>query len=229
MSKKGFQHVTQDVPPMKDLVVLVADKDAEATIKGILRRPQSIGIRPITFDCVTHNRHDPGCVTQAQNFLVSFCQSCRYALVILDHEGSGREEKLCREELEKEIVASLDTKYWQSGCVEAIVIDPELEAWVWSDSPHVASIMDWDKHARRQSIKEWVTQHKPDYWNLDDEKPIRPKETMEEILFQTHVPRSPSLFKKLAETVSLKRCDDPAYNKLINTLQSWFSPDLLSY
>jgi len=35
---------------MKDLVILVADKNMEYSVKGILSRPQALSIRQITFD-----------------------------------------------------------------------------------------------------------------------------------------------------------------------------------
>ena len=35
---------------MKDLVILVADKSMEQTLKGVIARPEALGIRPVTFD-----------------------------------------------------------------------------------------------------------------------------------------------------------------------------------
>jgi len=35
---------------MKDLVVLVADKNMEQTVKGLLGRHQSLGIRPVNLN-----------------------------------------------------------------------------------------------------------------------------------------------------------------------------------
>lgn len=56
----------------RDLVVLVADKNIEAVIVGLLGRPQSLGIRAISFDVFVHPRRDPGCLTGADDFLRSF-------------------------------------------------------------------------------------------------------------------------------------------------------------
>lgn len=54
---------------MKDLVILVADKDMEMTMRGLLPRPQSLGIRAIQYDLYTHPQHDPGVRTHAAEFL----------------------------------------------------------------------------------------------------------------------------------------------------------------
>lgn len=39
---------------MKDLVLLVADKNMQATLRGVLARPQAMGIKAITFDIRVH-------------------------------------------------------------------------------------------------------------------------------------------------------------------------------
>ncbi|MFB3133348.1 MAG: hypothetical protein ACE10K_12585, partial [Rhodothermales bacterium] len=53
-------------------------------------------------------------------------------------------------------------------------------------------------------------------------KPQRPKEAVEAVLRATDTPRSSSLYRQLAQKVSLNRCDDPAFLKLKSTLQEWF-------
>lgn len=56
----------------KDLVILAADKDTEFTLKGILRRHQSLGIRQPSYDLFVHPHHDPGCLRTGHDFLRSF-------------------------------------------------------------------------------------------------------------------------------------------------------------
>ena len=45
---------------MKDLFILVADKNAEYALKGALARPEALGIRPIEFEIRTHPGRDGG-------------------------------------------------------------------------------------------------------------------------------------------------------------------------
>ncbi len=57
---------------MKDLAVLVADKNTEAALGSLLARPQALGIHPIVADIFVHPRRDPGCVNEAHLFLQTF-------------------------------------------------------------------------------------------------------------------------------------------------------------
>ena len=74
---------------MIDLFCLVADKSMEASISGLLNRPESLGIRPITREIVVHDRRDPGCFHYAADFLDGFRSRARQAVVILDREWDG--------------------------------------------------------------------------------------------------------------------------------------------
>ena len=49
----------------KDLIILVADKNMEHTIKGLLARPPALGIRPLSFDIRVHPERDAGCRGEA--------------------------------------------------------------------------------------------------------------------------------------------------------------------
>jgi hypothetical protein len=46
---------------MKDLVFLVADKNMEYTVRGLLSSPARLQIRAIKFDIRVHDKSDPGC------------------------------------------------------------------------------------------------------------------------------------------------------------------------
>ncbi|MGQ9859519.1 MAG: hypothetical protein ACUVS3_12650 [Thermodesulfobacteriota bacterium] len=68
---------------MKDLVVLVPDKNTEAAMKALLEhRQHALGIRPITFDIFVHPRRDPGVYHEAEEFLRPLQSQYRYALVL---------------------------------------------------------------------------------------------------------------------------------------------------
>ena len=43
---------------MKDLIVLVADRDMEAGVKSILKRHKSLKIRPVKHDIFIHPEHE---------------------------------------------------------------------------------------------------------------------------------------------------------------------------
>jgi len=198
---------------MKDLVVLVADKNAEAAVKTLIeKRHESLGIRQVQADVFVHPRRDPGVFHEAHIFLQPFCGEYNYALVMFDREGCGQENKPA-EELEQEAKQRLEQSGWQGRC-EVIALEPELEAWVWSSSHHVPKVLGLTLEQMQQILSRFPQN------NLG--KPERPKEAMEECLRQAKIPRSSSIYAELAETVGLKNCVDPTFVKFRQTLQEWF-------
>ena len=113
----------------RDLVVLVADKDMQHALKGLLSRPQAMGTRPIAHDIYVHPLHDPACARpEGVQFLSRFAAQYDHGLLLFDHEGSGCEATPA-EELQNEIDRRLALSAWGERA-RAIVLDPELEAWV---------------------------------------------------------------------------------------------------
>lgn len=184
----------------------------ELALKGILGRAGSLGIRQVICDILIHPRRDPGVLREAQNFLKQYATQYQYARVMFDREGCGRENDATT--LEKDVKNRLDQSGWQ-GRAEVVVIDPELEVWVFADSPHVADIIAaGDQHLYEQKLS--VAQKNA----LG--KPVRPKGLMEEILRERRIPRSSSLYLQLAQNVSFLYCKDPSFCRLRDTLQKWF-------
>ncbi|MBN2123166.1 MAG: hypothetical protein JW821_02635 [Deltaproteobacteria bacterium] len=202
---------------VKDLIALVADADMEAAIRALFSRPSSLGIRPIAFDVMRHVQRDAGCRSGAHDFLRLWLNAFRYAVVLFDHEGCGREQK-ARNTVELEVEKRLEANGWRGRCA-AVVIAPELESWVWSDSPIVDDILGWRGY--EPGLREWV-KSKTDFWQGGQAKPERPKEAFEAALRSAGKPRSAVLFEELAGHVSVERCLDPSFLKLKRVLSGWF-------
>jgi len=194
---------------MKDLVVLVADKDLEMTLTGLLMRPQSLNIRNISFDVFSHPQRDPGVRTNAHEFLRPLSQGYRRALVLFDREGCGADD-LSVEEIAQEVQDKLENAGWHGRCA-VVVIDPEMEIWVFAKSRLVAEIIAGGDAESLQAI--WQK-----YSVAGELKPQKPKEAMEEVLRQKRIPRSSSLFRQLAERVSLRDCTDRSFVRLREVL-----------
>ncbi|MBI2875671.1 MAG: hypothetical protein HYY20_02180 [Candidatus Tectomicrobia bacterium] len=203
----------------KDLVILVADKNMEFTIKGLLSRPKALGVRFLANDLFVHPEQDTGCLLRSHDFLRSFINRYAHALVMLDREGCGREGS-SREVLEREVEDRLSRSGWGNRAV-AIVLDPELEIWVWSDSPHVDSVLGWE--GKQPDLKTWLRSQ--GFWDAQRTKPDRPKEAVEEALRLARKARSSSNYFQLAQRVGFGRCTDPAFLKLKAALQDWFSEE----
>lgn len=199
-----------------DLVCLVADSNIEQTLRPLLdERSPALGIMPPSYRLYVHPEHDPGCYHHAPDFLRAFQAQARYALVLFDREGCGQESR-SREEIEEDLEQRLRKSGWE-GRATALVIDPELENWVWSDSPHVAAALGWAD--RSPDLRSWLEAKA--LLETDAVKPARPKEAMEEALRTVRKPRSSAIYRQLARQVSLVRCSDPAFAKLKATLVRW--------
>src|SRR5690606_33766876 len=109
---------------MKDLVVLTADKDCEYALKGLLSRPQALGIRIITVEYLRHPNKDPGCRMTPETLLRSQARRFRYALVMFDREGSGENQPGTGLELERDVIDNLSRNGWD-GRSQCVVIEPE--------------------------------------------------------------------------------------------------------
>lgn len=201
----------------KDLIVLVADKNMEFTIKGLLGRHRSFGIREIKSDIHVHPERDPGCRVRGHEFLRPFSSRYDHALVIFDREGSGREQ-ISREALESEIEQHLSGSGWDDRAT-AIVIDPELENWVWSDSACVDNCLGWFEE--EPDLRTWL--QRKGFLEEGQIKPHRPKEAVEEALRFVSKPRSSAIYYDLAKQTPFENCIDSAFNKLRIVLRNWFS------
>ena len=198
----------------KDLVVLVADRDQERTVSTLLtERPSSLGIQDdIDPDIFIHPNRDPGVFHGAGSFLADFAGLYQHALVLVDAEWGGLSVK----QIEEKIQGDLNRNGWE-GRSAVVVIDPELEIWVWSSSPHVPRLLgtDWE------TIKDLG--HRRNYWKKGEIKPSRPKELLVEVLRYAGKRRSARLYQQLAQEVGLNGCQDSSFRRFREILQEWFS------
>jgi hypothetical protein len=201
---------------MKDLIVLVPDKNMEFSVKALLNRTDSLRIRSITYDIKVHPHRDPGVYNDAHDFLRLFIGRFSNALVMLDKEGCGRNEST--NTITNNVQSRLDISGWWNRS-KVIVIDPELEIWVWSMSPQVAACIGWEHN----DLRNWLRSE----GNIreDTAKPDKPKEVFEKALRFKGKARSSSIFAKLAERVGLNHCSDSAFLVFKDTLQNWFASE----
>ena len=200
----------------RDLYVLVADQDMLETMTSLLSRSESLGIRRISYAVDKHLQRDAGCRSDAARRLRPFLGDYRYALVVFDKHGCGRDDD-SREEIQIEVETELSLNGWRDRS-RAIVIEPELEAWVWSASNHVPRTLGWDSNYDK--LKRWLEDI--DCWPPGAPKPSEPKEAMRAALREKKRRVSSALFGRLAGSVTLRGCEDPAFSELVDTLRSWF-------
>lgn len=208
---------------MRDCLFLVADKNMEGMLKGFLSRDafhKALGCGSFVFDpkqdlLVAHGQNDPGLYTRANEFLQPYANSYRHAIVIVDAEWDGSPGP---DIISQRLHGHLTRAGWLDDCGCAVVISPELESWVWQDSPHVCSALGFDgTFADLRAALE--TQG---FWHPDKAKPHRPKEAVEWALRQSRKGRSSAIYQQLAMRVSVRGCSDVAFQALRDALLRWF-------
>jgi len=201
----------------RDLIVLVADSNMKAAVRGLLSREQALGIRTTDVEVLAHPQRDSGCCKGGVDLLSAFANQFQHALLMFDREGCGQ-ERCSPTDMEHALEERLSSSGW-SDRAKAIVLDPELEIWVWSGSPHVDQCLGWINQST--ALREWLIAR--GYLDRDQVKPARPKEALEAALYESHTPRSSAIYRRLAETVSLRNCTDRAFRKFVDTIQGWFA------
>ena len=135
---------------MKDLALLVADKNMDFALRGILQRHESLGIRAVTYETQLHPGRDGGVRTSGPEILSLLRKQFSYGIIMLDWEGSGSDEDRA-----STLVNELDERLGQvwGDRAKAIVIEPELDAWVWGSDNVMAEVLGWSEDL---PIREWL-------------------------------------------------------------------------
>jgi hypothetical protein len=201
---------------LKDLVVLTADKSMKLGVEALLARPAELGIRPLSFDAYAHPDNDPGVFGKGHDYLRTFVRSHRYAIAMCDWDGCGR-EPLAREQIESRIEQRLRANGWATNST-AIVLYPELEAWIWGDWPLVADFIRWPSGA--SDLRNWLIQE--GLLHADRVKPHDPKKALLAAMRSSRIPFTSALHQRLGERAAFAECVDPAFLKLRLKLQEWF-------
>ncbi|MDP1607628.1 MAG: hypothetical protein Q8L93_13505 [Rhodocyclaceae bacterium] len=197
----------------------------EGMLKGFFSREafhHAMGCGHFAFDfrqdlLVAHGQNDPGLYTRANEFLQPYAGTHRHAIVIVDAEWSGSPGK---DAIAQRLTEHLTSAGWldDSGC--AVVIAPELENWVWQDSPHVCLALGFD--GAFADLR--VALEAKRLWQANGAKPDRPKEAVEWTLRQSRKGRSSAIYQQLAMRVTARGCTDAAFHTLRNALLRWFPP-----
>jgi hypothetical protein len=198
----------------KDLIILTADKQQEFALRPVLQRTAALGIRSITFHIERHPGKDSGVYREADGYLNPFKPFYNHALVVLDAEWSGAPEDTVA--MRDDILHRLVMRGWPEDQCEVVVIVPELEIWLWADSSEIPQAL----RTTWQEIHTIGQQRK--LWTEGRGKPERPKELLEAVLEQQGRSSSSAILQQIASKVSLRRCQDPSFLLLRETLVRWF-------
>ena len=199
---------------MKDLVILVADKNMLAAVRGALRRPQRLGIRPISFDFRVHPGRDGGVRTTGPELVAGESARFAHAMVLFDFEGCGAEGDGV-----EAIEAALDERLqllWKDRA-KAFVIAPEIDIWIWGADSVLAQVVGWTS---TKPIRDWLLDR--GFQFSKDKKPLRPKEAAQALVSSMRLARSSALYENITSEISLKNCCDQTFLRVRDQLRTWF-------
>ena len=217
------------MPHSKDLIVVVPDGAICLVVQTLLaeRRP-SLKIREVKFETLKDPLHDASPESRAVTLLRGYLRTHERALIIRDLEGSGWEQRGARR-LRERLITTLNQNGWDLERIQAIVLEPEVEAWLRLDSVHVRELV---RDRARQNVSSialhfahQVRQIVAAFGGEVCGKPVRPKECFEGVLEYYGIARSNALYRELARCESLEGCVVPSFQEFVNTLRAWFPQD----
>lgn len=198
----------------KDLLVLVADKSIEMTIDTLLnKRKKAIGIREIIFEIKRHPQHDSGVFRHGLELISTLKKQYEKFLLIFDYKGCGAQEDPSA--IRNRLLENGKRYGFSDNDLEIIIINPELETWIWKSYTKLAGLVGKSKRDIEQFLR--------DVLKNDQGKPAEPQEAFEKLLSKFGKQKSASNFSWLAEKIGLRGCQDQSFQQLLECLRKWFS------
>ncbi|RRJ95656.1 hypothetical protein Ga0100231_016590 [Opitutaceae bacterium TAV4] len=221
---------------MRPLLILVADKQMEEGLKAFFSskgadgRPRlwhfKLGCASFEFDPEQDILRDPAshdCEVYQDGAELLRAQRGSYAraLVILDQQFPGSPGA---ENIRAEMLTSLHASGWPADSVDVVVIQPCLEAWLWSDDVHVEAAFG---HTRPPSLRSVMEAE--GYWPAGAAKPA-PNGTGADLkaatAFALHRGQqklhSLTFRKVFGSPRNISLCVEPGFQQMSATLQRWF-------
>jgi len=207
---------------MRPLLFMVADKNMENALRGFFERNhwyKAIECAPIDFNpsrdiLVAAGQNDPGIYVRANELLGNYSRKYDHVVVMVDAAWEGSPGA---EAIRSKVRGHILNAGWQPGAGLELVLQPEVDVWLWSPSPHAAAAMGWPSWSE---LKEALEQEKFPMDALG--KPVNPKAAAEWALRKRKKPRSSTIYKQVTSRVSLGRCRDPAMLALVAAMKRWF-------
>lgn len=136
-------------------------------------------------------------------------------LVILDAQWDGSPGGRT---IEGQLARRIERNGWPRDRFEVVAIDPELEAWLWSDQRALGVAMSDEVPAGRREELLRATA------GLEAEGGREPKERLAKMRASFQIAASSAQFRRFAATARVDRCADPAFGRLRDALRRWFPP-----
>jgi hypothetical protein len=203
---------------VRDLLAIVEGKDDAAVLRAVLIRPRDLGIRSITFH--TEQRAS-GMIARGPELAREQRREFRYVLCLWDHQGSGQEAKP-PSRVQGEVQARLNRNTLK-GCSKALVIDPELEVWLWQDLAAIAQVLGVEDSALQGWLAEWRDEQFPTL-TVEEVLLRQPKEAFEQVIRRAGLKPAAALRERVAAAADLHQwAQESSFRLLRRTLRRWFA------
>lgn len=207
----------------RPLVILVADGTMRAVFQAFFRRSQffsTLQCAPFDFDPMTEVLFDPirakgwdgGVYKRCDAILRGYQRTHDRALVVIDQQFGGECPSI---QVRDEMLDRLRRSGWRDGAVQVVVIDPELEVWLWQDNGNVQQALRYQGPLRQDLIGSGE-------WPQEVPKPLQPKDTMLRLIRMTRAGTAMAVYAKIASKVSVNGCTDSSFAAFRSTVQGWF-------
>jgi len=208
---------------MRDCFFLVADKTMEQVITGFAARDRfylslscsSFELDPERDVRVAVGLNDPGLYLRAAELLRPRLGEYGHAIVMLDAEwdsAPSANDQRC------EIEGRLYQAGWPEDSIVAIVVEPEIDAWLWTGTVHTARALNWPNY---EELEAFLLER--GFLREGEQKPQRPKEAALLAIREKQRPFSSAIHRYVAENASItKYCLEPGLCRLVETLRRWF-------
>ncbi len=205
---------------MRDVVFLLADNEMKSCFEGFFSREhyhQSLRCRRFDYELFQDPlSKDSELFYNAHTLLANHFHSHSRAIIVLDWQWN--ESDKTRVEIEQYIEKNMLSAGWLHERFEVICIEPEVDIWLFQDNDNFLNQFRYF-NGPRALRKRLATDGK---WAAGHPKPAEPKEAIEHALFLGQSRSRSVLYKRVCSKVSVRSCQDAAFNKLMTTLQRWF-------
>jgi hypothetical protein len=217
--------------PPYDLVVLSADAEMKLLLEKLIERGQ-VGrgcTRPFRWRSLRDPRRDT-VWREPHRPLAPFLEMGCSFLVAWDHQGSGREGRR-PEDLEAEAMRSLTDHGVPAGRALAVAFDPELEiSWrpVWPGVKRLVADERGEEPPDDLAILAEAQRASPRLripGSFDEALDRCPKELFEALIRLLRLRRSPPLYARLGEALSLRALKrERALERIALAISGWLPP-----
>ncbi len=205
---------------MRELVILTADGTMNAVVAAFFSRANwhttlgcaEFGIWPEQDIFNEPGKTDGTVHKRAHQILRPYLNTHRRALVLLDWQFGG---EYPAEQVHDEILTNLRRCGWDDRC-EVVVIDPELEVWLWQDKPQIAQAVRFKDGGLRAHLRD------QGLWPDGQPKPSDPKQVLQDLIRNHRAGAPMAVYTKIARSIGVSGCQDASFEHFRATLQTWF-------